>query len=186
MTLSVKRIVLTQELAQHPTWHAVSLYGTTQHDRVQALCAVAQRLGIEVVLHGEWTCAPSAEALTPVRLSFDARPARPEDLWVGTASVDNLSIEDVELILLRRLVEKLDLEAALRARDDEAKGRRILRKEYHGFEAASDIDRDVSEMLLDAGIEGEFGGTIVMEARYVEPPAPQVDLPPPPSAKRSG
>lgn len=189
MTLHVTRIVLMQDLARHPNWHAVNLYGTSYSDRVQALCAVAKRLGIEVALHGEWACAPQAAHLTPVATSFDARPARPGDLWVGSTGEANLSLGDTELFLLRRLVEKLEAEAAVGAQW--SRGRQVLYREYLGYEAASGVDRDVAEALNGPDIDDRFQGTLLLELRYVEPtPPPQIDLPPfppaPPSAKRNG
>lgn len=180
----VTRIVLMQDVALHPNWHAGNLYGTSYSDRVQALCVVAKRLSIEVALHGEWACAPQAEHLTPVATSFDARPARPGDLWVGSTGEANLSLGDAELFLLRRLVEKLEAEAAVVAQA--GRGRQVLYREYVGYEAASSVDRDLAEALNGPDLDDRFLGTLLLELRYVEPapPPPQVYLPP--SAKRSG
>lgn len=44
----------------------------------------------------------------------------------------------------------------------------LLSKVYHGFEDASDIERDVSEMFVGKGILGEFQGSITVTVTYVE------------------
>lgn len=180
----VTRIVLMQDVVHNPSWYAVDLYGTSYRERVGALCAIAKRLGIEVALQGEWACAPQAEHLVHVNISFDARPTRPGDLWVGSSSEANLSLGDAELFLLRRLVEKLEAEVVAQA----GRGRQVLYREYVGYEAASSVDRDLAEALNGPDLDDRFLGTLLLELRYVEPapPPPQVYIPPPPSAKRSG
>lgn len=45
----------------------------------------------------------------------------------------------------------------------------LLDKTYDGFEAAVDIDRDVSEMFEQAPIPSEWQGTIRVVATYEEP-----------------
>lgn len=44
----------------------------------------------------------------------------------------------------------------------------ILKKEYHGFESAVDIERDISEMWEDSGLPGEFQGKVIVTVEYVE------------------
>lgn len=43
----------------------------------------------------------------------------------------------------------------------------LMNKQYHGFEAMSDIERDVYESIADANLPGEFQGTIAVTITYI-------------------
>lgn len=181
----ITRVVLSDEINTGDVDSAL-------RERVESICKTASRLGIEVVLHGRWVVIPEVGTYYPnfrpttyFDTKFNAGPPVEGDLWIGSRRPPSLSLDAVELLLLRRLVEKLETEAALVARA--SKGRQVLYREYFGYEAASSVDRDVAEALNGPDLDGNFQGTLLLEVRYVDPspPPPQVDLPPPPSAKRT-
>lgn len=46
----------------------------------------------------------------------------------------------------------------------------LLKKTYHGFEDAVDLDRDVSEIFMGRNdIPGEFQGTLTVTITYTPP-----------------
>ncbi len=179
-----KRIVLSAEIgAQIQKMPANAL---PYREQVWSICNTASRLGIEVALHGVWSVSlAEGPHFPPAKLHFNAGPEREDDVWIGRDG--DVSLADLETVLLRKVVIKLD--AALV--DATAEGRQIFRKNYQGAYDFSAFLQDARDLLVGKGIPENFHGVVAVEARYIDLDgesisAPQVPTLLPPSSKRPG